>query len=494
MLKIKILSRSSFLAKIQTQMAINAISNKNKKTKIEVVYSDTIGDQDMSPHAWEKHGFGIFTNSLSQQLVKKNVDLIVHSFKDLPVKNKLKTSFVALERDDPRDVLLIKKTSLKKKSLVIGTSSPRRAYYLKLLKNYVPYSSLKSKKIRGNIQTRLSKIVNNSSEDGVFMSKAAIDRAFLLGPKIDSTIFKQFKKDFKKFASVIMPLSQFPAAAAQGCIALEYRSNNKNLKKILEKINHHESYQNCIQERKFLANWGGGCSLDIGATIEQNVYRKILFSRGRDNKTNLYFHNKKYLEKINAKKVKNIFPNDLKKYQMFYRQPLVLKKILNKDVVIVSRANFINKNMFKKDSYIIASGDSTWKKLNKLGILVNASLDNFGEEYRLPNYIYTQSLQKPYKLTYQENKFESHFKKIPHYSISPSVNRDTIDNLFTAESFYWMSFSAFQLALKLRPEILNKINACGPGNTYKQISIIIPKEQLNVYLSYEDFRKNELKI
>ena len=108
MLKIKILSRSSFLAKIQTQMAINAISNKNKNTKIEVVYSDTIGDQDMSSHAWEKHGFGIFTNSLSQQLVKKNVDLIVHSFKDLPVKNKLKTSFVALERDDPRDVLLIK--------------------------------------------------------------------------------------------------------------------------------------------------------------------------------------------------------------------------------------------------------------------------------------------------------------------------------------------------------------------------------------------------
>ena len=96
----------------------------------------------------------------------------------------------------------------------------------------------------------------------------------------------EFKKDFKKFTSVIMPLSQFPAAAAQGCIALEYRSNNKNLKKILEKINHHESYQNCVQEREFLAHWGGGCSLDIGATIEQNVYRKILFSRGRDNKKN----------------------------------------------------------------------------------------------------------------------------------------------------------------------------------------------------------------
>ena len=56
-----------------------------------------------------------------------------------------------------------------------------------------------------------------------------------------------------------------------------------------------------------------------------------------------------------------------------------------------------------------------------------------------------------------------------------------------------MSVSAFELAIKLRPEILNNRNACGPGNTFNQISKIIPKEQLNVYLSYEDFKENELK-
>ena len=355
MRKIKVLSRSSFLAKIQTQMAIDAIIQKNKGIKIEVIYLDSIGDKDKSPHAWKKHGFGIFTNSLSLQLIKKNADLIVHSFKDLPVKNKLKTSFVALERDDPRDVLLIKKTSLSKKSLVLGTSSPRRSYYLKLLKKYIPYNSLKSKKIRGNIQTRLSKIINNASEDGVFMSKAAIDRAFLLGSKIDKKIFNQFKKDFAKFTSIILPLSQFPAAAAQGCIALEYRNNDKSIKNILEKVNHIESYKNCIQERKFLGYWGGGCSLDIGTTIDQTVKQKILFSRGKDNKTNLYFHNKKYLNKIKVRKVKNIFPTNLKNYQMFHRQPLSLKNPLNKDIIIISRANFISKNMFKKTSYIITN-------------------------------------------------------------------------------------------------------------------------------------------
>ena len=58
-----------------------------------------------------------------------------------------------------------------------------------------------------------------------------------------------------------------------------------------------------IQERKFLAYWGGGCSLDIGATIDQNCKNEEFYFLGvRDNKTNSYFHNKKYLDKIKAKK------------------------------------------------------------------------------------------------------------------------------------------------------------------------------------------------
>ena len=86
---------------------------------------------------------------------------------------------LALERDDPRDVLLIKKTSLKKKSLIIGTSSPRRSYYLKTFEKIIFLIVLLNRKnIRGNIQTRLSKIISSNSEDGVFMSKAAIDRAY----------------------------------------------------------------------------------------------------------------------------------------------------------------------------------------------------------------------------------------------------------------------------------------------------------------------------
>ena len=99
---------------------VEAIQKENKNLKFEIIYSESIGDKDMSAHAWKKHGFGIFTNSLSNELITKNVDIVVHSFKDLPVKNTLKTSFITLERDDPRDVVLIKNKSLRKKSLNLG--------------------------------------------------------------------------------------------------------------------------------------------------------------------------------------------------------------------------------------------------------------------------------------------------------------------------------------------------------------------------------------
>ena len=70
-----------------------------------------MGDKDLSAKAWEQHGFGIFTNSLSKKLVFKEADVVVHSYKDLPVKNLNKTSFVCLKRDDPRDIILIKVNS-----------------------------------------------------------------------------------------------------------------------------------------------------------------------------------------------------------------------------------------------------------------------------------------------------------------------------------------------------------------------------------------------
>ena len=108
MKEIKVLSRSSFLAQIQTYLAIKKIKTIFKGS-ISIQYTESVGDTDTSSKSWEKHGFGVFTNSLSRQLHLNKADLVVHSFKDLPVKNSKKSKFICLNRDDPRDVLLVKK-------------------------------------------------------------------------------------------------------------------------------------------------------------------------------------------------------------------------------------------------------------------------------------------------------------------------------------------------------------------------------------------------
>ncbi len=484
-------SRESFLAKIQTKVAIQKIKTLFKG-KIVTKYTSTIGDKDSSSRAWEKHGFGIFTNSLTKELISKKINIVVHSFKDLPVKNSNKTSFACLERDDPRDVILIKNTSLKKQRLVIATSSPRRKYYLKLLKDYLPYQNFKAKTIRGNVQTRLKKILESKKHDGVFMAKAAIDRIFKYGEKVDSKEFKIFKSLFNNYEKVILPLSEFPSAAAQGCIALEYRNDDLKTKKILKKINHTSSLEDCSIERKYLAKWGGGCALDIGVTVENFLEKKILFAKGRDAHTKKYFKEKKYLKKIISKKVKNIFPAKLSKYQMFKRELLDFSINLNNKNLLLTRGEFKTTKSLKNASNLGTSGITTWKKIKKKGILINWSLDGFGENYRNIEDHY-RGKKALYKLTYSGNPIKSKYPVISHYNLVPSINDFTIDNLFLAQSFYWMSFSAFNLAIQLRPDILNKKNSCGPGQTYYQISKFIPKEKLNVYLNYEDFKKHELR-
>ena len=120
-------------------------------------------------------------------------------------------------------------------------------------------------------------------------------------------------------------------------------------------------------------------------------------------------------------------------------------------------------------------------------------MDGFGEDYREIEDYYKSKKAPLFKLSYKGNSFKSKYSIISHYSLVPSINEFTVDSLFISESFYWMSFSAFNLAIQLRPDILNKRNSCGPGQTYQQISRFISKENLNIYLSYEDFKKYELK-
>ena len=479
-------SRASFLAKIQTLIVKEELRKKIKNIKIISKYHSTGGDKNQGQTPWKDLGYGVFTSSLTKQLLNKHYNCVVHSYKDLPIL-KSKTDYFTITRDDPRDLLLIKKASLNKKKITIGTSSPRRKSSVKDLKDLIGINNIKTKTIRGNVSTRLSKVIFKNQYDGVFMAKAAIDRIFKYGNKVDKRETKKFLSLFKKFKPFILPLSVFPTAASQGAIAIEYLKNDKKTKSILNKINCKNTQSICNQERNLLKKYGGGCGLDIGITIEKIKKNNFLFSRGIDARNKKGFHINKILNYKKIKKTKFIFPQNIKDYQMFSRIELKLPKIKN-STVILTRPDFSIKEL-NNNNFFITSGVQTWKRVSREKKIAQCTFDGLGEDYRLPE-IYYRNYKNIKKITYKNSMSFYKTKQINGYELIPQINSKTITNLFSAKVFYWMSYSAFKLAKAIRPDITKYQHYSGPGSTFEQLKKEVPQNNLGLFFNYKDFKES----
>ena len=479
-------SRASFLARIQIFIVKQELKRKIKNIKITTEYTSTKGDENQCEAPWKDLGYGIFTGTLTNKLLDRSFDCVVHSFKDLPVL-KSRTEYYTIKRDDPRDVLLIKKKSLNKKNLIIGTSSPRRKSSAKDLKDYIGKENIKTKMIRGNVPTRLFKITSKNEYDAVFVAKAAIDRIYKFGNKVDKKETERFFNLFKKFKPFILPLSVFPTAASQGAIAIEYLKKDKKTQSILRKINCKNTLDICNQERDILKKYGGGCGLGIGITIENIKKNNFLFSKGIDAKNNKLFHNNKILTKQVIRKTKSIFPQNIRDYQMFDRIKLKLPKIKN-STIIITRPDFLIKDL-NSNNFFITSGTQTWKKVSSQKKISQCTFDGLGEDYRLPE-IYYRNYKNIKKISYKNSMSIYKSNQINGYELIPQINSRTIKNLFDAKVFYWMSYSAFKLAKAIRPEIIKYKHCSGPGSTFEQLKKEIPMKNLNLFFNYEDFKES----
>ncbi len=189
---------------------------------------------------------GFFVSEIQNMLMKNEIDIAVHSLKDLPVEenNGIKISAI-LKRGNEKDVFISKnnkKLSDFLKSEKIGTSSLRRKAQL-----YKRDPNLNVVDIRGNVDTRISKMIEGQYE-GLVMAAAGIER---LG--LDSYITEYLDHEIML------------NAPGQGAIAIEINRNNKYAETITLKINDEET-MNCTQyERSFMKKLGGGCNSPIGA-------------------------------------------------------------------------------------------------------------------------------------------------------------------------------------------------------------------------------------
>ncbi|MSR77722.1 MAG: hydroxymethylbilane synthase [Candidatus Omnitrophica bacterium] len=244
---IKIGTRGSQLALYQAEFVKDLILKQFPMLDISTVVIKTSGDMirrgSFDPFQTKR----IFTREIEDALLQNEVDLAVHSAKDMAVDlpEGLEISSVT-EREDARDCLISKeKAQISELPLGarIGTSSIRRK--LQLLRWN---SELNIEDVRGNVDTRIRKI-EEGLYDAIVLAHAGVKR---LG--LGHTV------------SEIFPAETFYPSPCQGIIALESRKGDPELKEILQTLNHRESFIQLECERAFLKRLEGGCQLPCGIT------------------------------------------------------------------------------------------------------------------------------------------------------------------------------------------------------------------------------------
>ena len=277
---INIISRSSTLAKIQAQMVGSAISQKHPQISLNYISTKTSGDVNQNLDISKSPTMGVFTSDISDQVVNEEDSIAVHSWKDFPIEDNKKTNiYGTLKRADMRDMLFLK-TELKNlkyiDELIIMTSSPRRRYALETnLADLIPisFSKINFIDIRGNIDTRLKKFMTGEAH-GIVVAKAAIDR-ILEYEKSNNISTSPIQTCLKASQWMVLPLSLFPSAPAQGAIGIEVANNNHSLIDLVHSINEKETFDNVVNERKIMSKYGGGCSQKIGVSIWEKNNLKI---------------------------------------------------------------------------------------------------------------------------------------------------------------------------------------------------------------------------
>ncbi len=249
--KIIVGTRDSKLALTQANKVITKLNSIYPELEFKTLKVKTKGDI-LENHPIESFiGKGFFVKEIQEMLLAKKIDIAVHSLKDLPVDPipGLELSAI-LERDDPRDALILSskfKSKIDLNNLTICTSSNRRKSQLLRI-----YPNVIIKSIRGNVDTRLKKMEDGYC-DGIIISAAALFRLGLVD-KISHTFEN----------------NEIISAPGQGAIALETREDNIKIKKIVNSINH-KNTSLCINvERSFLKELEGGCTAPIGAFAEIN--------------------------------------------------------------------------------------------------------------------------------------------------------------------------------------------------------------------------------
>jgi len=258
-LRLVVGTRGSKLSLKQTEHVLDELGKVEPGVEFKIKIIRTIGDVERDKPLFAMNRKGIFEKEIDLALLKGEIDLAVHSLKDVPTLRGDEEIIVAAisKRNSPLEALVSKDNvpfKMLPKGAIIGTSSLRRMAQIKFLR-----PDLKIKPIRGNVDTRVQK-VKRGELHAVILAYAGLDRLGL-----------------NDMVTEVFPPEVMVPAAGQGALAVMIRRGRSDLLDILERIDHFPTRAEVTAERSLIAAIEGGCHFPIGAYAHAESGRLTLY-------------------------------------------------------------------------------------------------------------------------------------------------------------------------------------------------------------------------
>ena len=488
--EIKLGTRESKLAWSQSQWVAQQIESKNENLKVKLVGIKTQGDLIQNIPLSQVEGKDFFTKELDLALLRGDVDLTVHSFKDLSLDRPNEFCVAAVpSRENPRDILIcsekIDQRIKDNKKIIIGTSSLRRVENVpELLSSILPHHpNIELTNIRGNIDSRMDRLFLNETHerycDGIILAHAGVKRLF---DNLNEQLM--LREKFKKFKFMLLPISENPTAPAQGALAIECRKNDIEIYNAIRKIHDPLTESIINEERKILRHYGGGCHQRFGVTqFDMSSLGVVQIMKGKSLKgesLDQYFWSKKPIR--GEENIVSLDPSDALEKEVTSNSSEIKKAIdllvnaKNKKVVFVAHSNAIENlsvDIFKVHR-VYVSGLKSWRKLASRGIWVEGCAEGFGFEF-IRNDIFSKmlshnidGLEKCVVLTHSGATADwsgDEFVVCAPYTLSLRIKNK---NYLTITDVYISSLLEFDTLKTYVSETVRY--ACGPGKTARKLN------------------------
>lgn len=486
----KLGTRRSLLAWAQSSWVAREIERLNPGARVELVGIDTRGDKILDVPLSTVTGKEFFVAEIDEALRTREVDLTVHSMKDLSLDRPREFKLAAIpRRENPRDVIVFGPRVIERlragAMLRIGTSSPRRLENIppfaeKALPRIGPAGSLprlEFVEIRGNVNTRLARVREPlESErylDGVVLAFAGLIRLWA----DENAGRPELERLLDGARWMVLPLKQCPAAPAQGALAIECRADDAETLAMLAKLHDTRTAESVAKERQLLADWGGGCHQRFGATaIGTQTLGELMYVRGKKPDDSFVEELRWRAPALRGASVKARSWNGMQARAAGSTDEIRAFDLSGQSSLFIAQARALDAKQARTvspDARVWTSGVASWFKLAELGLWVEGCAESMGFEFLRPT-IGEPILRLPKFsdwVVLTHDQAESGWlegRVISTYKVPvPRLDAAELERLRAATHIFWGSGSQFDaLREHASPEAHH---ACGPGKTFEHL-------------------------